>query len=78
VPRTPVEAGVCQAYLDLLTVDPGKSEERSITLLKGLRGMNRLVAGTYVFERPVRFLVRGEPEKRSGTLQITYDISTLD
>jgi hypothetical protein len=75
-PGDPVEAGVCQLDLDLLTLEPGASEKRSITLFKGLRGMDALVAGRYVFERPVRFLVKGDREKRSGTLRITYDIAT--
>ena len=78
--RAPVKAGACLAYLDLLTVEPHASAKRSITLFKGLPGMDRLAAGTYVFRRPVRF----QPGKRqpagdegqSGVVRVVYTVAS--
>jgi hypothetical protein len=77
-PGAPAKAGACQAYLDVLTVKPHASAKRSITLFKGLPGMDPLVAGTYVFRRPVRFQPGARPpsagEGRSGVLRLVYEI----
>lgn len=77
--RASVRAGACYAYLDSLVVKPHASARRSITLFKGLPGMDRLSAGTYVFRRPVRFQPGrqqpGESEGRSGVVRLVYQIA---
>ena len=78
-PRAPVRAGVCLLYLDLLTVKPHASAKRSITLFKGLPAMNRLVAGTYVLRRPVRFQPASrQPGEggRAGVVRVVYEIAS--
>ena len=78
-PRAPVRAGACLLYLDLLTVKPHASAKRSITLFKGLPGMNRLVAGTYVFRRPVRFQPGSRQPgegRRAGVIGVVYEIAS--
>jgi hypothetical protein len=79
-PRAPVRAGVCAAYLDSLVVKPHTSARRSITLFKGLPGMDRLSSGTYVFRREVRFQPGrrqpGEGEGRSRVVRLVYRIAS--
>jgi hypothetical protein len=79
-PRAAVTAGACRAYLDLLTVKPDASANRTITLFKRLPGMDPLSAGTYVFRRPVRFQPGsrqpGEREGRSGVVRVVYKIAS--
>jgi hypothetical protein len=78
-PRAPVRARACLAYLDLLRVKPHASAKRSITLFKGLPSMDRLVAGTYVFRRPVRFEHRSrQPGERgrAAVLRVVYQIAS--
>jgi hypothetical protein len=78
-PRAPVRARACLAYLDLLTVKPHASAKRSITLFKGLPSMKRLVAGTYVFRRPVRFQTGSQhPGEvgRAGVVRVVYEIAS--
>jgi hypothetical protein len=78
-PQAAVRAGACLAYLDLLTVEPHASAERSITLFKGLPGMDRLVAGTYVFRRLVRFQAGSrQPGEggRLGVVRVVYEIAS--
>jgi hypothetical protein len=76
--KAPATAGACLSYLDLLRVEPDASAKRSITLFKGLRGMDRLAAGTYVFRRPVRFQfgqrMPGEAEGRSAIVRLVYEV----
>jgi hypothetical protein len=70
------KAGACLSYLDLLRVEPDASAKRSITLFKGLRGIDRLVASTYIFRRSVRFQfghrMPDEAEGRWGTVTLVY------
>lgn len=77
-PKAPAQAGACHSYLDLLTVKPHTTAERTITLFRALRGMDRLVSGTYVFRHPVRFQFRNrmpdEREGRSGILRLAYEV----
>ena len=77
-PGSDVEAGACRLYLDLLTLKPHASGRRAITLYRGLPGMERLGAGTYVFRLPVRFQVGdrtpGENEGRSGVVRLVYEV----
>ena len=78
-PRAPVRARACLAYLDLLTVKPHASAKRSITLFKGLPSMKRLVAGTYVFRRPVRFQTGSQQPGeggRAGVVRVVYEIAS--
>jgi hypothetical protein len=78
-PRAPVRARACRAYLDLLTVKPHASAKRSITLFKGLPSMDRHVAGTYVFRRPVRFQPGSrQPGEsgRTGVVRVVYEIAS--
>ncbi len=75
--RSPLEPGVCLLYLDTVTLAPHASFSRSLTLFQGLRGMQPLVPGTYVFEKPVRFRVAGERAgggRHSGTLTLVYEL----
>jgi hypothetical protein len=72
-------AGVCQASLDLISIEPHASVRRQVTLFKGLGGMERLRAGTYVFRRAVRFRV-GERapdvgEGRRVVLTLAYRVA---
>lgn len=77
-PQAPARAGACLAYLDLLTVKPHASAKRSVTLFKGLPGMDPLVAGAYVFRRPVRLQPGSRPpdegEGRSGVVRVVFEI----
>lgn len=77
-PQAPAKAGACLAYLDLLTVKPHASAKRSVTLFKGLPGMDPLVAGAYVFRRPVRLQPGSRPpdegEGRSGVVRVVFEI----
>jgi hypothetical protein len=79
-PGAPATAGSCAAYLDLLTVKPHTSAKRSVTVFEGLRGMDPLVAGTYVFRRPVRFQFGGQlpsdGEGRSGVVRLVYEVES--
>jgi len=79
-PLAPVRAGACRAYLDLLAVKRHASAKQPITLFKGLPGMDRLSAGTYVFRRAVRFQPGrrgpGEGEGRSGVVRVVYEVTS--
>jgi hypothetical protein len=80
-PGAPAKAGACQAYLDVLTVKPHTSAKRSIRLAWGLPGTDPLVAGAYVFRRPVRFQLGTRPpsdgEGRSGVVRLVYGVEAL-
>ena len=80
-PGAPVEAGVCAEYLDLLTIEPGASATRTITLFRGLRGMEPLTEGTYVFEKSMRFRtgreIPGEGAGEAALLRLAYEVSAL-
>lgn len=71
-PRARAEAGACNGNVDLVTVRPRASAKRSITLFRGLRGMDRLIAGTYVFRRPVRLRTGRGQAWRAGVLRLAY------
>jgi hypothetical protein len=77
-PGAPAIAGVCQLNLDVFTITPHSLAKRSIWLARGLPGMDPLVAGTYVFRRPVRFQFGGElpsdGEGRSGVVRLVYEV----
>lgn len=77
-PTSPVKAGACRAVVITFELEPHGSARRTITLFKGLRGMGRLIPGTYVFTKHVRFAVGGEIPAPSGpptaTLRVTYRI----
>jgi hypothetical protein len=79
-PGAPARAGACLAYLDSLVVKPHASARRSITLFKGLPGMNRLSADTYLFRREVRFQPGtrqpGGGEGRWGVIRLAYRIAS--
>jgi hypothetical protein len=68
------EAGVCLLYLDAMTVRPGGSHVRDVTLFRGLRGMEPLRAGRYVFAKTMRFRVSSGPLE-TRTLRVAYTIS---
>ena len=68
-----IDVGVCALYLDSPTLGPGESLRRTITLYKGLDGMQPLEAGAYAFHKKVKFRVADRPE-RTRRLTITYDI----
>jgi hypothetical protein len=75
---SPIEARVCLLYLDAFEVKPHASVSRTATLFKGLRGMEPLTAGTYIFERVIRFRVGHEiPDEgtgRTAVLRLVYEI----
>jgi hypothetical protein len=77
-PGAPATAGACFADLRVATVKPHTSAKQSVTLFKGLRGMDPLVAGTYVFRHPVglQFGVRppSDEEGRSGVAKLVYQV----
>jgi hypothetical protein len=77
-PGAPAKAGACRAYLELLTVKPHASARQLITLTWGLPGMDRLVPGTYVFRRPVRFQLGNRPPDDglgpSGVVRLAYEV----
>jgi hypothetical protein len=68
------EAGVCLLYLDPMTVRPGRSQVRDVTLFRGLRGMETLRPGRYVFAKAMRFRVGSGP-LQTRTLHVAYTIS---
>jgi hypothetical protein len=71
--------GACLSYLDAFTVRPHGAVKRTVTLFKELAGMQRLAAGTYIFDRPIRFSFGTTPpdagEGRSVVLRVRYAIS---
>jgi hypothetical protein len=77
--RAPVEAGVCRLSLDAFVVEPHSEVRRTIALFQGLRGMEPLTSGTYVFEKPIRFQVGREiPEAGAGravVIRLVYEIA---
>lgn len=72
-PGSPIEAGLCHANLDLIELEPGETESRGVSLSRGLRGMDELTPGEYVFEHPVSFDVGGE--EHSAVLRLKYEVS---
>ena len=73
-----LEAGVCRLYLDAFELKPYGSESRKVTLFAGLRGMERLAAGKYVFRKLLRFAVGhnipAEGTGRTAVLRLTYNV----
>jgi hypothetical protein len=71
-----VKPGVCLLYLDEFTVRPGSTASRDVTLFKDLRGMERLTAGTYVWDKVIGFRVGGpDAPIRTATIHLTYEVS---
>src|SRR5262245_12693859 len=68
------EAGACLLYLDALTVRSGRSQTRDVTIFRGLRGMERLRPGRYVFAKTMRFRVGSGP-RQTAMLRVVYAIS---
>jgi hypothetical protein len=68
----------CLLYLDISPLDPGESRSRTVTLWKGLPGLKPLAAGTYPFERRIRFrfgrAAPGPGHGRGGALELTYRV----
>ena len=68
----------CLLYLDISPLEPGESRSRTVTLWKGLGGLQPLAAGTYVFKKTVRFQFgRAAPGPRHGhrgVLELTYRV----
>lgn len=71
-----VKPGACLLYLDAFTIRAGSSARRTITLFKDLRGMEPLAAGTYRWNKVIRFRV-GPPDApvRTATIRLTYELS---
>jgi hypothetical protein len=73
-----IEAGACLLYLDAFAVKPHASVSRTVTLFKELRGMEPLTAGTYIFERAIRFRlgheIPAEGTGRTAVLRLVYEI----
>lgn len=71
----PVKAGACRGYLDAITLEPGKSETRQISLWKELNGMPALSPGTYSFTKILRYRTAGQPGSETEvTVHVTYSI----
>lgn len=68
-----IDVGVCTLNLDIPTLGPGESIRRTITLFKGLDGMQPLEAGSYAFHKKVEFRVAHRPV-RIRRLTVVYDI----
>jgi hypothetical protein len=68
----------CLMYLDIPTVGPYSALTRTVTLWKGLRGMEPLRAGTYVFRKTLRFKAGHNPPAegagRTATLRLVYRV----
>lgn len=77
-PKASAQAGACQASLEPIGVRPHASAKRSITLFRGLPGMDRLEAGRYAFRRPVRFQLGDRPpgngQGHSEVLKLVYEV----
>ena len=71
--QTGIDVGACLLYLDIPTLNPGESIRRTVTLFKGLDGMQPLEPGVYRFHKKVKFSV-GHRSERIRPLTITYDI----
>jgi hypothetical protein len=57
----------CLLYLDIPALDGGESLSRTFTLWKGLRGLEPMAPGTYVFSKVLRFdFGRAAPGLREG------------
>jgi hypothetical protein len=69
----------CLAYLDIPTLEPHTSLTRTLTLWKGLPGMNSLRPGTYVFRHPIWFRIGREPPAdgsgQTAMLEIDYRVA---
>jgi hypothetical protein len=69
----PIEVGVCASYLDAPTLGPGQSIKRTVTLFKGLEGMEPLGRGTYVFPRSIRFEMENS-RRWTRRLEVLYEV----
>jgi hypothetical protein len=75
----PVEAGACLSYLDAITLEPGRSVTRQISLWKELNGMPALSPGTYTFTKVLRYRSAGQPGSEiEVTVHITYSIEPAE
>jgi hypothetical protein len=76
---SPIEARVCTLSLDVFAIKPHARVSRTITLFKGLRGMEPLTPGTYTFKRVIRFRAgRKAPaahEGRGSVINIRYRLT---
>jgi hypothetical protein len=74
--RKPVRPGACLLYLDEIMVRPGSAARRTITLFKDLRGLEPLAAGTYRWDKVIRFRVgSADAPVRTATIRVTYELS---
>lgn len=76
-PTGPVEAGACERYLDVLTLQAGESASRTITLFKELPGMTELRDGSYEWMKALRFSVDDGGEE-TYQVRLTYKIERSD
>lgn len=72
-PTSPIEAGLCQDYLDDFTVLPQRSDVRTITLFKEQPGMAEMREGMYVFDKTIQFSV-DDGSKWTKELKVIYTI----
>jgi hypothetical protein len=67
--------------LDVITLEPGGSERRPVTLFKDLPGMGTVLGGSYVFERTIGFRFGRRPPDGShghrSVLELTYDVAPV-
>jgi hypothetical protein len=66
---------VCLLYLDAPVVKPGASVSRMVTLVKGLRGMEPLTEGRYVFRKVIRFRTGRTGNEHTAVLRLVYDVA---
>jgi hypothetical protein len=74
----PIQAGVCRAYQQRLVAEPHSRTRQTISLFKGLQGMDRLRAGNYAFPQRVRFKshsgATAGAETHKGVVRVVYEI----
>lgn len=70
----PVSPGFCNAYLDGLSLKPGASGVRTLSVWRGLKGMTPLNAGHYEFVRPVKFHFEGDRAAVRSDLVVSLDV----
>jgi hypothetical protein len=72
----PIHPGACLSYLDERVIRPGQQVVRTISLGKNLPGMATLTSGTYVFDQPLGYAVRGG-QLHETSLRLAYSISEV-
>ena len=70
----PIDAGACALYLELLTLEPGESKKKDITLFKELPGMQEMKLGVYEFKKKLTFGI-GTGARKPHAITIVYEVA---